>query len=319
MKLRRLCASSTSPNQLAWQLTGLKAALDSGYSRNTASVNPLNPSAVAHAESHYAPVEGEALAVAYALDKALFFVLGCSNLVIAVDHKLLLKVFGDQSLDEITSARLRNLKEKTLRYRFQMVHIPGVRHKAADAVSRHPTGTTKPDLLVLPDDTAVATAAMAILPQLHTSGRSILAGIHHSEPCPGTCSITIDDQLASTALSTMAVTRERVQLATTSNEDMTQLIDIIENGFPEFPHELPPALWEYYQFRDHLYTVDWVILNKNRIVIPPSLRQHILTILHSAHQGVTSMTARAENTVFWPGIIPAISALRETCNHFNRN
>ena len=32
-------------------------------------------------ESRYAPVEGEALAVADALDKARFFVLGCSNLI----------------------------------------------------------------------------------------------------------------------------------------------------------------------------------------------------------------------------------------------
>ena len=53
------------------------------------------------AESRYAPVEGEALAVADALDKARFFVLGCSNLIIAVDHKPLLKVFGDRSLEEI--------------------------------------------------------------------------------------------------------------------------------------------------------------------------------------------------------------------------
>ena len=117
------------------------------------------------AESCYAPVEGQALAVVNALDKARFFVLGCSNLIIAVDHKPLLKVFGDRSLEEITNARLRNLKEKTLRYRFRMVHIPGVRHKATDAVSCHPTGTTKPDLLVLLDDIA-ATAALAALPQL---------------------------------------------------------------------------------------------------------------------------------------------------------
>ena len=122
-------------------------------------------------ESRYAPVEGEALAVADALDKARFFVLGCSNLIIAVDHKPLLKVFGDWSLEEITNVRLRNLNEKTLRYRFQMVHIPGVRHKAADAISRHPTGTTTPDMLVLPDDIA-ATAAPAVLPQLATSGHS---------------------------------------------------------------------------------------------------------------------------------------------------
>ena len=30
------------------------------------------------------------------------------------------------------------------------------------------------------------------------------------------------------------------------------------------------------------------------------------------------MTARAESTVFWPGITPAIITLRETCNHCNR-
>ena len=230
-------------------------------------------------------------------------------------------MFGDRSLEEITNARLCNLKEKTLRYRFRMVHIPGVRHKAADAVSRHPTGTSNPDLLVLPDDIAAATATLAALPQLDAPGRSFLAGIRHSEPQPGTCSITIDDQLASSAssaLSTMAVTWERVKLATTSSGDMTQLINLIETGFPKSRPELPPALREYYQFHEHLYTVDGIILYKNRIVIPPSLRQHVLTVLHSAHQGVTSMAARAASTVFWPGITPAIIALRETCNHCNR-
>ena len=68
----------------------------------------------------------------------------------------------------------------------------------------------------------------------------------------------------------------------------------------------------------YLYTVDGVVLYKNRIVIPSSLRQQILTVLHSAHQGVTSMTARAETTVFWPGITPAITTLRTNCNHCNR-
>ena len=72
---------------------------------------------------------------------------------------------------------------------------------------------------------------------------------------------------------------------------MVHLMSIIESGFPIFCHELPAALREYCQFRDHLYTVDGVILYKNRIVIPPSLRQHVLSVLHSAHQGVTSMTA----------------------------
>ena len=40
--------------------------------------------------------------------------------------------------------------------------------------------------------------------------------------------------------------------------------------------------------------------------------------LHSAHQGVTSMTARAETTVFWPGITSTIMSTRKNCNHCNR-
>ena len=92
------------------------------------------------AESRYAPVDGEALAVADALDKARYFVLGCEEFIIAIDHKPLLKLFGDRSLDDISNTRHRNLKEKTLCYKFRMTQVPGVKHGAADTVSRHPTG-----------------------------------------------------------------------------------------------------------------------------------------------------------------------------------
>ncbi|GFS27731.1 enzymatic polyprotein [Elysia marginata] len=58
------------------------------------------------AESRYAPVEGEALAVADALNKARYFALGCKDLTIAVDHKPLIKLFGDRSLADIPNPRL---------------------------------------------------------------------------------------------------------------------------------------------------------------------------------------------------------------------
>ena len=106
-------------------------------------------------------------------------------------------------------------------------------------------------------------------------------------------------------------------MATASDTNMVQLTSIIDSGFPEFRHELPPALREYHQFRDHLYTVDSVILYKSRTVIPPSLHQHVFTILHSVHQGVTSMTAHAEMTVFWPGLTPPITATQANCHHCN--
>ena len=97
------------------------------------------------AESRYAPIEGEALTVAYALDKARHFVLGCENLIVAVDHKPLLGLFGNRSLKNIPNNRLRNIKEKTLRYRFTMRHIPGGKNLASDSISRHPTGCQQPN------------------------------------------------------------------------------------------------------------------------------------------------------------------------------
>jgi hypothetical protein len=74
-------------------------------------------------------------------------------------------------------------------------------------------------------------------------------------------------------------------------------INFIESGIPEFRHEFPPHLREYFQFREHLYTIDGVILYTDIINIPPSLREEVLSALHAAHQGVTSMISRAESSV----------------------
>ena len=54
--------------------------------------------------SRYAP-EGDALVVAEALDKARFFVLECSDLIVAVDHRPLLEILGDRSLPRRTVNR----------------------------------------------------------------------------------------------------------------------------------------------------------------------------------------------------------------------
>ena len=95
MKLKREYTSLRNPNQLAWSHISPTQASDSGSSKNTATAPLLNPFTAAQvgsrltnaAESCYAPVEGEALIVSDALGKARLFVMGCRDLIIAVDHK----------------------------------------------------------------------------------------------------------------------------------------------------------------------------------------------------------------------------------------
>ena len=91
------------------------------------------------AEQRYAAIEGEALAVAWGLEQTRYFTQGCDNLVVITDHKPLVKIFGDRTLDEITNSRLFRLKQRTLPWRFDIKHLPGKTNHAADATSRHPS------------------------------------------------------------------------------------------------------------------------------------------------------------------------------------
>ena len=114
-----------------------------------------------------------------------------------------------------------------------------------------------------------------------------------------------------------AITWDKVRKAVEDDVEMKDLVDIIESGIPTDRHCMPSHLQKYHQFSDHLSTIDGVPTYKDRIIIPSSLRRGILSALHAAHQGITSMIARAESSVFWPGITPDITKTRNNCRHCN--
>jgi hypothetical protein len=95
---------------------------------------------------------------------------------------------------------------------------------------------------------------------------------------------------------------------------MLLLSEVMEGGMRQHRHEVPESsLRQYFQYSEGLSTTDGVILYKDLVVNPQSLRKEVLDALHSTHQGVTSMIARAETSVFWPGITPDINILRAGC------
>ena len=99
------------------------------------------------AELGYAPTEGEALAVAWSLEHARMFVLGCDNLIVSTDHQPLLGILRDRDLSSIGNPRLLNLKQRTLPYQFTIQHNPGKWHRGPDAMSRNPAATVSEDKL----------------------------------------------------------------------------------------------------------------------------------------------------------------------------
>jgi len=267
------------------------------------------------AESRYAPIEGEALAVAYALHQTRYYVLGCTDLIVATDHKPLLQVLNDRSLADIDNRRLLNLKEKTLAYRYTIVHVPGRKNCGPDAASRHPTGHD--ERLYLPGEP----------PELDLLG---LTSILHQDNLSSLTQFEEDTDIAEDIATVAAatgtlnsigtvVTWDNVRDATSSDKTFQNLIHCLEAGFPADCRELPAELRPFHRFAACLCVVDGVVLMGQRIVIPPALRQSILLALHSAHQGVSAMRARAMDSVYWPEISVDIARMRDQCIHCHKS
>ena len=269
------------------------------------------------AESRYSPVEGECLGVAWSLKKAKYFVLGCENLVVAVDHKPLLGVLGDKSLDDIDNTRLANLKEKTLRYKFSIVHVPGVKNKVADASSRYPT--SDPDHLDLASLQAggaserltreLVRAAMQDPSEVDVKDTASI-----EESVEAALQATIASiSIGGSGGNCQAVTWEAVVKESTTDQETRQLVNLVRNGIPESREHWPQNLSDFYRARNDLCEKDGVVKYKKRVVIPKSLRKEVLDILHAAHQGCSSMEARASQSVWWPGMKDQIARRRAAC------
>ena len=88
------------------------------------------------AESRQAPIEGEAGAVAWAMNKCKFFLLGLPDFTLCVDHLPLISILGNKELCDIPNPRLLRYKEKTLMYRFTTIHVAGKKNVVPDCWSR---------------------------------------------------------------------------------------------------------------------------------------------------------------------------------------
>ena len=174
------------------------------------------------AEQRYAPVEGEALAIAWALHDTKYFTLGCDDLIITSDHRPLTKIFGDKCLDEFTSERLFNLRRRTSRWRFKVLHVPGKSIPAADAASRYPSSEEDPTLPDFESDPDLDFLA-ALRIEFEDEG--------FEDVVVASAQAGLDD--------VRAVTWDRVKQETQSDVYLMQLMQFVMEGFPDKSTDLP--------------------------------------------------------------------------------
>ena len=259
---------------------GLPDCCPDGWKITLAGSRFLTPT-----EQRYAPIEGEALAVAWSLEQTRYFTQGCRKLLIVTDHKPLVKILGDRTLDEISNTRIFRIKQRTLPWSFDIVHLPGKTNFAADATSRNPSPSITATVY-----SGLDQAEAALVSSLHTETRD-----------------------------SIALSWETIASETAADPTMSKLLEVVSSGFPDESRTEDSRIASFWIYRDALYVSDGVILYNDRVVIPPALRNNVLQILHAAHQGVSAMESRARAIVFWPGLTEDIRATRDSCSACNRS
>jgi hypothetical protein len=146
----------------------------------------------------------------------------------------------------------------------------------------------------------------------------ILAGIHGQA-----VGDEFDRDMVAAAKATLgldtAVTWDSIKEETALDYHLQTLIDLTKTGRLEELAEYPAQTVQYHCYKDGLAVVDDVLTYNGRAIVPPHLCDTVLRHLHSAHQGVTQMTARASTTVFWPGLSADIVEMRATCESCDRS
>lgn len=237
------------------------------------------------AESRYAMIELECLAAAWAMYKCRQFLEGLPSFILTTDHRPLVPILNDYSLDKLDNPRLLRLRLKMQRFSFVAQWIAGKVNKDADALSRAPIVA------------AIAEDELGEGEPLPPARLSFLCAIEKSDPS------ILDPVL------------ERVKVAAAADPVMQQLRDTIIKGFPNEKCNLPDPLRPYWNVRGQLSIdeSDDMIVAGPRVVVPQLLRRDILQDLLKMHQGATKLRQRARMSIYWPGIDADIINMARTC------
>ena len=273
--------------------------------------------------SNYHPIEGEAFAASWALEKCKFFVLGHPDLKLVVDHKPLLAILGpEQELSELANPRLLNLKLKTSAFKFTPRYVPGKLHVVPDTMSRR-SDSPAHHYPTLPKNPPPANNVQAQYAETFGPPSWVSAPIEE-EMYKGYIAATLaglqqynggDNSIKKESM----ITWPQLKQACQECPKYLELANAVANGFPVNEKDWSENLSPYRRVHKELTLVDNVVMLQNRIVVPEALRKHMLTHLHACHSGTKGMMQRALSDVYWPDYATDIIRHRENCVSCNIN
>ena len=114
------------------------------------------------------------------------------------------------------------------------------------------------------------------------------------------------------------ITCDDIKLHTNRDKDLIELMQYIKHGLP---NKLNPNLSAFKNVFNNLTIMKGCIMYNNRVLIPSTLRSHILMKLHDGHPGISAMKSIVRSLVWYPGIDSDVESYVKSCSscQLNRN
>ena len=75
----------------------------------------------------------------------------------------------------------------------------------------------------------------------------------------------------------------------------------------------PKEVSKYVHVKDEIACVGKLLLRGHRIIVPESLRKHVMALAHEGHQGIVKCKGRLREKVWWPGIDKDVEKYIKAC------
>lgn len=227
------------------------------------------------AEKNYSQIEREALALVYGVTRFRDYLLG-RQFTLVTDHQPLLGLLrADRQTPVMAAARIQRWAIILGAYRYRLQHKPGKFMCNADALSRLPQP--------LQEEADQEDEAQIVL--------------------------TLDQWDQS------AVPLKELQALAVTDEVLAQVRKYTLEGWPHSFHTETKEMAEFYKKRHELSVTEGMLYWGYRFVVPKDARGKLLRLLHAAHQGVSTMKAKARSLFWWPGLEQDIERIAATCHN----
>uniref|UniRef100_A0A0N5C173 RNA-directed DNA polymerase n=1 Tax=Strongyloides papillosus TaxID=174720 RepID=A0A0N5C173_STREA len=103
----------------------------------------------------------------------------------------------------------------------------------------------------------------------------------------------------------------RIKKAQDDDKIVSTVSQLVLTNFPEYVKD--PEVKEYKKYQFELNVIKGVLFRNNSVVIPDSLREEVLKLLHHGHFGSSKIKMLARSYVFWPGYSNDIEVMTRAC------